>query len=351
MKTTMLAVAGIMIGLYAVDKALANLEEREVTAQAAGFYADGQKLLSAGKAAAAVDDFRRAHTLARTNRSFDQALAGAQLTAGRPADAEATLADILSSNTNDSRANLLMARVRLVEGRFDDGVAFYHRAIYGTWTDGSEADKTNARLELAEQLAKRGRSEELLSELLLLDNEAQKNPQLSKKVAALYLDAGAAQRAAAAYRQLVKADPKDAEAYEGLGEAELRLGDYRAAHSAFTAAQRDPALVQLADRLAEIDPTSRRLASAEKFRRSQEILRLAENAAMDCLKGGTPPDGLRDLLTAAEKMRSERVGAMPSNEAAEARLALAEQIWKERDPSCAIAPDDPLSIIIRKIGN
>jgi hypothetical protein len=127
------------------------------------------------------------------------------------------------------------------------------------------------------------------------------------------------------------------------------MGEYRAAHGAFAKAERDPQLVQLADRLAEIDPTSRRLASSEKFRRSQEVLRMAENAAMDCLKGAAPPDGLRDLLASAEKFRAERVGAMPSNEAAEARLAAAEQIWKEKPQGCATSPDDALAIIIRKI--
>jgi Flp pilus assembly protein TadD len=345
----MLAVAGIMVGLYAIDQSLASLEAREVNAQAARLYTEGQKLLNGGKAAAAVDDFRRAHTLERTNRNFDFALASAQLTAGRTADAEATLTELLERNTNDARVNLLMARVRVVEGRFDDAVAFYHRAIYGTWTDGGEADKTGARLELAEQLAKRGRSEELLSELLLLDREAQKDPKLAMKVAGLYLEAGSAQRAEAAYRELARANAQDAEAWEGLGQAELQMGEYRAAHGAFAKAERDPQLVQLADRLAEIDPTSRRLASSEKFRRSQEVLRMAENAAMDCLKGAAPPDGLRDLLASAEKFRAERVGAMPSNEAAEARLAAAEQIWKEKPQGCATSPDDALAIIIRKI--
>jgi len=204
MKGKVLAVVGIMVGLYAIDKSLASLEAREVNAQAAGFYLEGQKLLSGGHAAAAVDDFRRAHTLERTNRNFDFALASAELTAGRTEDAEATLTELLDRNTNDARVNLLMARVRVVEGRFDDAVAFYHRAIYGVWTDGSEADKTGARLELAEQLAKRGRREELLSELLLLDREGQKDPKLAKKLAGLYLEAGSAQRAEAAYRELVR---------------------------------------------------------------------------------------------------------------------------------------------------
>ncbi len=353
-----IALVALMAGLYGVDKSLASLESREVNAEAARLYSDGQLQLASGKAAAAVDDFRRAHALDRGNRLFELALAGAQLTDGRTGDAEQLLQELLELNSNDGRANFLMARVRLAQNRFDDAVPFYHRAIYGSWPDGSQADKTAARLELAEQLAKRGRNEELLSELLLLDHAAQNDPQLAKKVAGLYLEAGSANRAESAYRMMVRADPKDADAYEGLGQAELRLGEYRAAHAAFANALRyrpgDPKAairVQLADRLADLDPTSRRLGSAEKFRRSQDILYLTEDATLDCLKGKAPPDPLHDLLAASEKMRSEKVPASPSNEAAEARLELAAQIWKARLQACPAPPpeDDPLPIIVKKI--
>jgi tetratricopeptide (TPR) repeat protein len=353
-----LAVAALMIALYGADKSLANLETREVNAEARDLFASGEKLLETGKAAAAVDDFQRAHSLDRTNRTFELALAGAHLTAGNAGDAELMLAEALNRNSNDGRANLLMARVRVAQGRFDDAVSYYHRAIYGAWPDGSAADVTNARLELANHLAKRGRQQELLSELLLLDDAGQKDPQLARKVAALYLDAGSASRAEAAYRSMVRADPGDSEAYEGLGQAELRLGEYRAAHGAFATALRDrpddpkaAARVQLADRLAELDPTSRRLGSAEKFRRSQEILSLTEDATMGCLKGQAAPQPLSDLLAVAGKLRSEKTSITPSNEAAEARLELAGQLWKARLQTCnsELSEDDPLAIIIRKI--
>jgi tetratricopeptide (TPR) repeat protein len=353
-----LAVAGVMIVLYGVDKSLASLESREVNAEARGLFEAGQKLMSAGKADAAVNDFERAHALDRTNRDFELALASAQLTAGKADDAEQTVMEVLDRDSNDGRANYLMARVRVAQNRFDNAVSYYHRAIYGSWADGSGAERTEARLELAEQLAKRGRNQELLSELLLLDSTARKTPQLDKKLAALYLEAGSAARAEAAYRAMVRANRMDAEAYEGLGQAELRLGEYRAAHSAFASALKyrpdDPKAakrMQLADRLADLDPTSRRLGSVEKFKRSQEILYLTEDAAMDCMKGRELPGALHDLLAISQKMRMEKMSGMPSNEAAEARLELAGQIWKARLQACPTEPseEDPLTIIIRKV--
>ena len=347
-----------MAGLYAVDKSLASLENREVNAQARGLYMAGQKLLDAGRSAPAVDDLRRAHTLERTNRDFELELAQAQLAAGRPGDAEQTIQDALEINSNDGRANLLMARVRMAQNRFEDAVAFYHRAIYGSWKDPSGTDKITARLELAGQLAKRGRARELLAEVLLLDNAAEDDPQLAKKVAGLYLEAGSAPRAEAAYRMMVHANPKDADAYEGLGQAELRTGEYRAAHAAFASALRyrpgDAAaalFVHLADRLAQLDPTSRRLASEEKFRRSAEILDLTEAEILGCLKAGVPAGPLGDLLADSSKLRAEKISKTPSNEAAEARLELSVQIWKQRSRACHSQPltDDPLPIVISKI--
>jgi Tfp pilus assembly protein PilF len=344
-----LAVLGIMAGLYGVDRALERLEIREVRTEAWHHYQNGLNLVNEHKPVEAVDEFRHAHTLDRLNRDFDIGLAGAQLTAGRPEDAEETLNEILARNSNDGRANFLMARVRLAQNRFDDAISFYHRAIYGSWGDGSIADKTDARLELAGQLARRGRSEELLSELLLLDSA--KGSDVARKVAGLYLEAGSTARAETAYRDILRTDPNDAEAWDGLGEAELKRGEFRGAHAAFEAAVRlgrgDTSKVALADRLATLDPTLRRMSSAEKFRRSSEILGMVEAEIADCPKVGS----LQDLLAQSAKLRSEKLPGTPSNEAAETRLELAGQIWKARLQACAAQPaaDDPLAILIRKI--
>lgn len=355
MKANWLAIAALMAGLYAADKSLANLEAREVRAEARNHYRNGQNLVAAGKNTAAIDELRRAHTLERTNRDFELALAGALLTAGRTDEAEQLVGEILSRNSNDGRANFLMARIRVAQDRFDDSVSFYHRAIYGSWPDGSTAEITNARLELADQLAKRGRSEELLSELLLLDGGS---PAIAKKVAGLYLEAGSAVRAEAAYQALIKENPEDADAWAGLGQAELRRGEYGTAHAAFAAELKihpdDPAAetrVQLANRLADLDPTSRRLGSAEKFRRSQQILDLVETETRECLQKQAVPQALGNLFVSSAKLKAEKTSKTPSNEAAESRLELAAEIWKARLQACSTKPaaEDPMTLLIAKI--
>jgi thioredoxin-like negative regulator of GroEL len=356
LKLKWLAVAALMAALYLADKSLATLETREVTSEAKRHYAKGQKLLAAGSAAAAVDEFRHAHTLERTNRDFDLALASAELTAGADEEAETSLTEILARNSNDGRANFLMARVRLAQDRFDDAVPFYHRAIYGAWKDGTAADKMDARLELADELAQRGRNEELLSELLLLDSQADGHPKLAAKLAGLYLRAGSLARAETAYRAILRESPADADAFAGLGETELIRGEYRIARAAFGGVlkylpddARATARIALADQLAEMDPTSRRLGSQEKFRRSSLILTKVVQETVDCAK--SPDAALPDLLAKAARLQAEKVRSTPSNESAESRLEMATEIWKARLKLCTAQPgtDDPLRLLFAKM--
>ena len=131
----------------------------------------GHKLLAEGKPHLAVADFARAHATDRNNREYLLSLGSAQLTDGQLSAAGDTLREVLDDDSNDGRANLLMARLMAADGRFKEADSYYHRAIYGKWTSDSPAAAAKARLELARMLASHGSSQELLSELLLLENE------------------------------------------------------------------------------------------------------------------------------------------------------------------------------------
>ena len=129
--------------------------------------------------------------------------------------------------------------------------------------------------------------------------------------------------------------------YRGLGEAELRRGDYRAARAAFTQVSHispgdDPAnsvapRLILLNEVIQLDPTPRRLPTAEKYERSQRILALAKGD-LESLLAQRPAAATADsarLLKAA----ADAVAAAPrpiTNELAEQNLDLASQIWKLR---------------------
>ena len=351
-------IVAIIFVLYGTDRSLANLEKSEVRSEARRRYDSGNKLLREGRAREAVADFARATVLERNNREYLIPLATAQIAAKQLEAAEDTLNNLLERNSNDSGANLLMARLMVAEKRYAEADSYYHRAIYGSWAGDSGHSSVEARLELVDFLAKHGTPKELLSDLLPLENEAETNRTIAEKLPELFLRAGSVNRAKEAYQSLIKQEPGDVDAYAGLARAELISGNYQAAQLAFSGALRrkpdDPALRQwiaIAGRVMALDPTPRRLPSSEKYSRSMELLGLTEDALKACVSGKEAADSIQPLLDSADQLRAARVkGALP-NELAEQRLDLAEKLWRARVKVCATPPawNDSLALVMQKL--
>lgn len=352
---------GLVVGLAAtiaifwtIDVFLARMEDREVQIEARHDAEDGSRLLAAGRAADAVDMLRKAHGLEREDSHYSLELAQALMAAGKLNEAEAMLADALEQSPNDGEANLIEARLMVRLGRLDQAQAYYHRAIYGIWPKDAQAQRIRVRLELADLLAADKSNQELVAELILLDAEAQQDLNVRRKVAHLYIEAGSPARAVAAYRALIRDDPDNdpngGENYAGLGEAQLALGNCREAQMAFQNAIRHGANVQdrldLATRVAGLDPTPRNLSMAEKFSRSGEILELARDALSKCATG----DQAKTLLDDADKSLTAKIRGTLTNEMSEDRLAMAQTIWEFTSSNCASAPkDEALALIMTKL--
>ncbi len=346
--TLALIVLAAMAGLYGVDKFLAAQEQSELHQEALSHFAAGEKFLKEGKPHQAAIDFARAHALNRDNRQYLLALAAAQIADRQLTAARETLDEILEEDSNNGQANLLMARLMVADDKFKDADSFYHRAIYGEWPANTAGETANVRFELANMLAEHGDSQELLSELLLIQNQPDQSLATKKEVAALFLRAGAADRAADDYKRLIKEDRSDVDLFVGLGRAYIRLGNYRGAENAFLDALRrrmNDAHIQselgLVAKLATLDPTLWRLRTAEKYRRSSEILSLARSELNACLPN--PPK--------AAPAKPEKIQGPPTNEMAEANLDEAEKVWKQREETCSQPPpsDDPLPLLMRKL--
>jgi tetratricopeptide (TPR) repeat protein len=267
------SVAAILLALFAVDQFLARLQNRELGNEAQSLYAYGDRLLAEGRADDALVRLQRAHTLARDNRTYPLALARALVATGRLGEAESSLRDLLDRDSNYGETNLIMARLMVRESNSTEADAYYHRALYGRWPAGS--NQANVRMELIDFLARRGARQELLPELLLLQNETGAAPA-DVKVAGLFLMAGSPNRAADAYRDLIRRNPDDVELYRGLGEAELAQGDFHRAQANFVEALRrkpgDPDIIQrlqFTTMLSSLDPTPRR-AGCRRERNSNE---------------------------------------------------------------------------------
>jgi tetratricopeptide (TPR) repeat protein len=353
----MIAIAASMGALWGIDVFLARTEHGEVSGEARTDYEAGSALLAEGRAADAIDPLRKAHALDRLNRQYALRLAAALMGTGKLDEAGRLLADLLERNQNDGETNLAEARLLVRAGEWDNAFASYHRAIYGSWGSGASrapSPQDAARLELADLLVRRGLHKDLLAELLPLETDAANDPETLRRIAQLYLVAGAPARAQGVYRALLRDHMDDPGLYSGLGDAELALGNYRVAEAAFQNAIRNGAdrsrleqRIQLAGSVAELDPTLRRLTSMEKFDRAVRILELALEAFKGC--GGT--DAGREIAE-AEKLLAARVRGNPANELAEERLSRAEQIWQMRIEACGAsigADEEPLRLVMAKI--
>jgi tetratricopeptide (TPR) repeat protein len=343
-KLALIAVVLATIGaLSALDLFLAKTEDRETSAEARHDFESGLRLMKEHRAADAVEQFRRAHTLDRSDQRYSLELAAALLTAGKFDEAHTMLADILQISPNNGEANLLEARLLVPQNKIAEASSYYHRAIYGIWPANAPRHRVQVRLELADLLAAHGSSQELLAELLPLETEAGSDLAVRKQVAHLFLLAGSPIRAAAAYRALIHTDPGDLSNQAGLGEAELAQGHYRAAATAFqNAGAADRA--QLATGITALDPTPRGLNTGEKLARSVLVLQLSRDALTRCSAND-------DLIAEANAIDAKKIRT-PTNELAEERLTLAEQLWQQRLTRCGDSTsldEEPLRLLMAKL--
>lgn len=345
-------------GLSAIDGFLARRERLESYREAAGLFADGQRLERAGNYSQAIDRFRGALSIRGEQEDYAVALADALLKAGRLQDAESVLGEVLQRDSINGEANLMIARVFVKQGKITEAESYYHHAIYDQWRENAMRHRVQARLELIELLARYNKQKELLSELLALENEAGADVDTLKRVAHLYIAAGSPGHAAEAFREILHSEARNADAYGGLGEAEFISGDYEAAQREFQSAVRfDPgnpqfqARLELCRQILQLDPTRRGLSMHDRYGRSVELLKLALDNLRQCGAAAESPD-LKDLVGAAREQLRRQAKPFQASDAMETNLGLTEKLWRARTTECkqAITPaEQPLDLVLGRI--
>lgn len=337
--------AGALIAtalLLFLDLALARVDRRESDAHAASEYADGLTALSARRPEEAAARFNAAVAIDRRNVNYALALGEALLEEGRVTDAEVTLKALLDRAENDGAVNLTMAHVMERESRTAEATAYFHRAIFGRWGADSIVRRTQSRYELIDLLARKGAATELLAELLPIEGSSPDSIALRRRLGRLFILAGSPARAASIFRELLRRDPQDPDAYAGMGEAALALGNFRTARLDLAEASRlRPNNVQItrslavADTLLVLDPTARDIGTHERYVRSHELLARTISTLGFCAqpRGSALADSALAQLSAIPKRERERAST-------EAMLTLASDLWAARSSSCPLAVRD-----------
>jgi tetratricopeptide (TPR) repeat protein len=314
LRTMSLALAAIA-ALFSVNTVLAKMERAEMLLDARRLFDEAQKLRAAGRYDLSIDRFESAVASARDNSEYQLALGETLASADRLTDATNILNDLLEHSPASGPANLAMARVLVKQNRIADASFFYHRAIFGQWKADTTANRVTARFELVDLLAKNHSKEGLLAELLPLQEEAPPDAATRERLANLFLLAGSPVRARDNLREARRLQPQD-----------QALTDW----------------LNLVEQVLSLDPTQRGLTLSERSARASKLLELAYQQGSACGVSN-------DLLDSAAGILKQK--ASPPEEA-EARLDLAERLWRTAKANCqngADTQDTALDLVLTQI--
>jgi tetratricopeptide (TPR) repeat protein len=353
--STFAIVLAAIVGLLLFDTALARVDTSERKSFAVREFTTGQRLIAGGKVEEGLEHLRTATMLDGENSSYSVALSQAILADGRPREAEQLLIPLLERDETDGSTNLAMARVLTKEGKIEQAKAYYHRAIYGLWPTDANRNRTAARFELIDLLARSNARQELLAELLPIQDDSTNDLGQRKRIAHLFVVAGSPARAVVIFREILRRDSKDADAFVGLAEAALSLGDFATARTDLLAAQKlSPedsislqSRVALTDSVISLDPTQSGLSLPEQVRRSRNLLQMTLTSVRKCL-GQQAPQVAAALDSATLLLVSGRSAGQAQS--VEQNLSLAEQLWGLQRSRCAPErADGALALIHNRI--
>lgn len=229
----LLCVVGLVIA-FGITGFAARLYHGRRAELARSWFDRGSAELKAGRAGAALSDFRAALIYAQRELAPDQQqpfeleFVQALIATGNSDEAQAYLLDMWERAPGNSRVNLELARMAARKGDDADAKRYYNGAIYGVWDENAEdvlRSRLDARLELYRYLTDRGEKTEAQSVLLATAAGMPSDAAQNNKVGQLMLQAGQAQQALDQFQRAMRIGPRNYEALAGAGEAYFQLGN------------------------------------------------------------------------------------------------------------------------------
>ena len=350
-KTARFFVPGVIaaaIGLLIFIGFLNYYYRAERATRAELYNKTASELAEQNRDAEAIEQLRNALSISPGSEPYRLALAMELVKAKRLDEASVYLHEVLKRDPTNGVANLGLARIAAARQRTSDAVTYYHRAVDGAWTSGQERNRIEARFELADYLSKQDRKTQALAELLGALSQVRDNPT-RKRIGKLLLDYGSPRQSAEVFREVLRDDNADVEAYVGLGQATLEQDDYVAAQSAFRSAlDADPSnttaknRLELCERILALDPDARNIRASERYQRSASLLESAVQMTEPCASDVQRLEAAKRAL--ANKPRPGTVG-----DATETNLSLAVDLWRSRTASCPKPPDDAPALLLNRM--
>ena len=344
----------LLVLAFAVTGFISSAYWREKQALGEEHYKVGQQLESKGDLSDAVEEYRKALLFSPDKTEYRISFAAALLDSGRLDEAESHLDQLLQEDPTNGVLNLMRARLALRRHRVPKAIEYYQRAVYEYWPPSRAYQRREARWELIDLLERAGRREEAVGELMAMYANAPADPKLKAQIGFRLLDNDATSEAMDIFRDLTRTSNHDSQAHRGLGDAYFASGEFVSARHEYERALRyNPKDRESSDSLSftnsviDLDPELSGLPAAERFRRSQNLLKRVLTDLGQC----SASEENQGELDAASKL----LQSPPKNDP---DLALemqqtAKQLWATRSQVCGNKPtdDNVLATVFERISN
>jgi tetratricopeptide (TPR) repeat protein len=209
----------------------------------------------------------------------------------------------------------------------------------------AQKNRIAARWELIGLLEAAHMEKQVTPQLLELSEQAPADVPLLMTVGRKLLTHGSSSSAAEIFREVLRLEPRNGAAQEGLAEADLALSQYADAQTAFRKAIRDGVsndqvrrLYELANEVLALDPIRHDLSPLERYHRSLLLVQRVAALATVCTSSPEPDAKASSLLERAKQVQTTHVPARNLQAATDSNIMLSEQLYalgrncRESDP-------------------
>ncbi|HMF74431.1 MAG TPA: chloride channel protein [Bryobacteraceae bacterium] len=347
-------VLAALLGLALLMGFLNYFYREQRTGRAQQYYQEATDLMQKERYEEAIARYREALSVSHSV-DYRLALGLALVKGGHPREASIYLNQVLHDRPLSSVANLGLARTSVETGDVSNAVLHYQRAILGGWPEKTGENRFQTHIELVQVLEKAGRHEQARAELLSIAATLPDQSAMKKQVGRMLIDYGLPAEAVKVYDDLLQQGQHDADAYNGLGDAEFALEDYAKASEAYRGslaiAPGDDAgkkRLDTCDRVLAMDPTIPGLDVGTRYKRSQALLSSALDEVLRCAGDGATGEEAEQ----AKKAIGHRKKSQSFSDAAEEGATLAQRLWAARPPSCSAGDaTDALNRVMTKLAH
>ena len=321
-------IAGTAVA-FVLTRTAAASNHRMRLADAEELHAAGERDLRAGHVESALTLLRRATAKDPESRTYRLALANAYQAGQQYDRAEQVLTSVRDSTPEDPDVNLQLARLEAQRQDVTQAAHYYENTLAALWNGDPGGRQHQVRLELIHFLTAHGQQSRALSEILAMSAEMPDNPAAHLEAAQLFLDADEPRRAIDQFARVLAADPRNAAALAGTGEAAFALGDYPRARRYLAMAPADnPRVRDLREVTAlvfERDPLVARLTTGDRIARLQDAIAQADRRLDTCITSGDADrNAARPSLEQTRSALNLFAVSLRSNQAIDTRDAIEE---------------------------